>query len=59
MAVLAGKTKNLTKRACLEDGTAVCGGLSRVSEGFLMSEIKGTMMSTDRQTDRQTIVAQT
>ena len=53
MAVLAGKTKNLTKRACLEDGTAVCGGLSRVSEGFLMSEIKGTMMSTDRQTDRQ------
>ena len=55
MAVLAGDTKNLDKCACMEDGTAVCGDLSAVDGGFLMSENKGTM----RSTDRQTIVAQT
>ena len=59
MAVLAGKTNNLDKCACLEDGTVACGELSAVGGGFLMSENKGTMRSTDRQTDRQTIVAQT
>ena len=59
MAVLADKAKNLNKKACLEDCTAVCGELSAIGGGFLMSENKGTMRSTDRQTDRQTIVAQT
>ncbi len=50
MAVLADKAKNLDKCACMEDCTAVCGELPAIGGGFLMSENKGTMRSTDRQT---------
>ena len=52
MAVLVIKTEEFKNRACVEDGTAV---------DYILStpDILGAMRATDRQTDRQTIVAQT
>ena len=62
MAVLAGKTKNLNKQACLEDVTAVgevlsridtslsdvCGNLSAVGGGLLTPENKSTIRATGK-----------